>query len=54
MATQTPAKQLFDLLVTKDFNPECLDIQGKPAADPTEADLFSFDYIAESVHTTIS
>ena len=48
MATQTPAKQLFDLLVTKNYDPECLDLQGKPAADPTKAELFSFDYTAES------
>jgi hypothetical protein len=48
MASQTPAKQLFDLLVTKNYNPESLDLNGKPAADPTQADLFSFDYTAES------
>jgi hypothetical protein len=48
MATQTPAKQLFDLLVSRDFDPELLDVQGKPASDPAEADLFNFDFRAES------
>jgi hypothetical protein len=48
MASQTPAKQLFDLLVTKNFDPEMLDVAGKPAANPSEADIFSFDYTAES------
>jgi hypothetical protein len=44
MAQQTPQKQLFDLLVTKNFDPETLDVNGKPAANPAEADIFSFDY----------
>jgi len=48
MATQTPAKQLFDLLVTKNFDPECLDPTGKPATNPADAEIFSFDYKAES------
>jgi hypothetical protein len=48
MAQQTPSKQLFDLLVTKNFDPEMLDVSGKPAMDPREADLFSFNYSSES------
>lgn len=48
MASQTPAKQLFDLLVTKNFNPELLDPMGKPAPDPEKADIFSFDYSGSS------
>lgn len=48
MSTQTPSKQLFDLLVSRDFDPEMLDVQGKPAADPSKADLFSFDFRADS------
>ena len=48
MAHQTPAKQLFELLVTKDFDPECLDAVGKPSPDPAETEVFSFDYTAES------
>lgn len=48
MAQQTPQKQLFDLLVTKNFDPETLDVNGKPAANPAEADIFSFDYTTET------
>lgn len=48
MAAQTPAKQLFDLLVTKNFDPECLDAAGKNAPDPAETEVFSFDYTAQS------
>ena len=35
---------LFDLLVTKDFAPELLDASGKPVSNPSDAELFSFDY----------
>ena len=48
MAQQTPAKQLYDLLVTKNFNLDMLDATGKPSTDPSETDLFSFDYIGSS------
>jgi hypothetical protein len=48
MAAQTPSKQLFDLLVTKNYDPECLTAMGKPSPDPGEADVFSFNYTAES------
>lgn len=48
MATQTPAKQLFDLLVTKNLDPELLNATGKPSTDPAETDIFSFDWTAES------
>ena len=48
MAKNTPAKQIFDLLVTKDFDPEMLDVAGKPAADPSKAELFNFDFRAQS------
>lgn len=42
--TNTPARQLYDLLVSQDFDPEALDAEGKPAADPADADIISFDY----------
>lgn len=42
------ATSLYDLLVTRDFEPEILDAQGKPVTDPTEAELFSFDYKTEN------
>jgi hypothetical protein len=48
MAQQTPALKLFDLLVSRDFDPELLDSAGKPASDPGTAELFSFDFRAES------
>ena len=48
MAQQTPAQRLFDLLVSRDFDPEILDSAGKPAANPEDAEVFSFDFRAES------
>ena len=48
MATTTPASKLFDLLVSRGFDPELLDVTGKPASNPAEAELFSFDFRAES------
>ena len=48
MARNQAERQLFDLLVTRDFNPQTLDAQGKPAATPEAARLFSFDYKGES------
>jgi hypothetical protein len=48
MAQQTSAQRLFDLLVSRDFEPETLDSLGKPAANPNEAEIFSFDFRAES------
>ena len=48
MADITPARKLFDLLVSRDFDPEMLDSSGKPAADPSETEIFSFDFRAQS------
>ena len=48
MADITPARKLFDLLVSRDFNPEMLDSSGLPANDPAEAEIFSFDFRAQS------
>jgi hypothetical protein len=48
MANITPARKLFDLLVSRDFDPEMLDVSGKPAPDPAEAEIFSFDFRAQS------
>lgn len=36
---------LYNLLVTKDFDPEILDINGREISDPDEADMFSFDFV---------
>lgn len=48
MSQITSSRKLFDLLVTRDFDPEMLDASGKPAADPAAAEIFSFDFRAES------
>ena len=48
MAKNTPAQQIFDLLVSRDFDPEMLDVEGMPAPDPSQAELFNFDFRAES------
>ena len=48
MADITPARKLFDLLVSRDFDPEMLDVSGKPASNPSEAEIFSFDFRAHS------
>jgi hypothetical protein len=48
MAVNTPAKQLFDLLVTKNFDPDMLDSAGMPSENPAETEVFSFDWTAES------
>jgi hypothetical protein len=48
MADITPARKLFDLLISRDFDPEMLDSSGKPAPDPAEAEIYSFDFRARS------
>ena len=48
MADITPAHKLFDLLVSRDFDPEMLDATGRPAESPGETEIFSFDFRAES------
>ena len=48
MADITPARKLFDLLVSRDFDPEMLDSSGKPASDPAETEIYSFDFVAHS------
>lgn len=48
MSQQTPAKQLFDLLITKNYDPQLLNAAGKPVQDPAETEVFSFDYTGES------
>ena len=55
MASNSPGQQLNDLLVTRNFDPEALDARtGKPpldaqgAPDPENADMFTFDWVADS------
>jgi hypothetical protein len=44
----TPASTLYELLVTRDFEPEILDAAGKPVTNPEEAEIFSFDWKTEN------
>ena len=39
---------LYDLLVTQDLEPEILDSSGRPVTDPTQAELFSFNWKTEN------
>ena len=48
MADITPARKLFDLLISRDFDPEMLDATGRPAEDPAKTEIFSFDFRAQS------
>ena len=55
MAATSPGQQLNDLLVTRNFDPEALNAKtGKPplddqgAPDPDAADMFTFDWVADS------
>ena len=48
MSDITPAYKLFNLLVSRNFDPEILDSSGKPAASPSEAEIFSFNFKADS------
>ena len=40
--------QLYDLLVTRDFEPEMKDASGKDVNNPSEADMFTFDWKTEN------
>jgi hypothetical protein len=40
--------QLYNLLVTRDFEPEMKDVSGKDVTDPAEADMFTFDWKTEN------
>ena len=48
MAKQTPAQQLYDMLVSRNFDPELLDSAGRPSENPGETEVFSFDFQTES------
>jgi hypothetical protein len=55
MITSSPSQALNDLLITRNFEPESLDsTTGKPpvdatgAPDPDSADMFTFDWVAQS------
>jgi hypothetical protein len=40
----SPSTDLYNLLVTRNFEPEILDVSGKPVSDPDQAEMFSFDW----------
>jgi hypothetical protein len=46
MAQNTPGQQLFDLLVTRGFDPEILDSSGKPAPTAEDAEIYSFEFVS--------
>ena len=48
MAKNTTSRKLYDMLVSRGFDPEESNSQGKNVIDPTEADMVKFDYIAPS------
>lgn len=48
MAKNTTSRKLYDLLVSRGFDPEESNSSGNNVIDPTEADMVKFDYIAPS------
>jgi len=44
MSANTVSQQIYDMLVSKDFEPNALDLMGKDVNDPQDADLFSFTF----------
>jgi hypothetical protein len=48
MAAHTPAQQLYDLLVSRNFDPELLDSTGRPSENPGETEVFSFNFQTEA------
>ena len=48
MSQNNVNQKLNDLLVSKNFDPQSLNNQGKPAESPAEADLFSFNYLLKN------
>jgi len=48
MTPNNANKKLFDLLISKNFDPQALNNQGKPAPSPDQATLFSLDYKGQS------
>jgi hypothetical protein len=48
MAQHNAPQQLNDLLIAKNFDVNALDSAGQPAADPAQAKVFNFNWVAES------
>jgi hypothetical protein len=43
----SPQTDLYELLVTRDFEPDMLDARGAEVSDPADAQMFSFDWKTE-------
>ena len=43
----SPQTDLYELLITQDFDPEMLDANGAEVGDPADAQMFSFDWKTE-------
>ena len=48
MSSNNANQKLNDLLLSRDFDIQALDKQGKPAQSPEDAIMYSFDYIGKS------
>ena len=48
MPKNNPKQDLYDLLISRNFDPESIDDKGKSGGDPTKAVSFKFNYKAES------
>ena len=47
---ENTSQKLFDLLLSKDFDINTLDSSGKSITDIQEADIFSFDFISNTIN----
>ena len=43
MSLNTVSQQIFDVLVSRNLDPNALDLMGKDVTNPAQADLFSFE-----------
>jgi hypothetical protein len=48
MSSNTVSQQIFDVLVSRNLDPNALDLMGKDVTNPAQADLFSFEYKTEN------
>ena len=44
------SQKLFNLLLSKDFDVKTLDSAGKSITDVTDADIFSFDFVSNTIN----
>jgi|SaaInlLV_10m_DNA_4_1040232.scaffolds.fasta_scaffold09123_2 hypothetical protein len=47
---ENPSQKLFNLLLSKDFDVKTLDSNGKSITDITDADIFSFDFVSNTIN----